>query len=147
LAFYFHILTTMYGQNHIKFKNDVSVEVPRSQFGPFHTSNPTLLRTILISKHEPYRNTQANDSHHNATRHSYCRPCIYGLPIGCSNCVIYVTCKYMKACCCTQQMVCRLFFTVGERQQVILARPGPHNGPASSLTSTIVQRITNQCED
>ena len=80
-------------------------------------------------------------------RHSYCRLCIYGLPIGCRNCVIYVTCKYMKACCCTQQMACRPFFSVGERQQVILARPGLHNGSASSLTSTIVPRITNQCED
>ena len=130
-----------------RIKNDVSVEVLRSQFGPFHTSKPTLLRTILISKQEPYRNTQANDSLHNVTRHSYCRSCIYGLPIGCRNCVIYVTSKYMKACCCSQQMACRPFFTAGERQQVILARPEPHNGPASSLTSTIVPRITNQCED
>jgi len=50
-----------------KIKNDISVEVLQSQFGPFHTSNPTLLRTILVSKQEPYRNTQANDSLDNAT--------------------------------------------------------------------------------
>jgi hypothetical protein len=74
-----------------------------------HFTKPTSLRTILISKQAPYLNTQANDSLHNTTRHSYCWFTIYGLPIGRRDCVIYVTCKYMKACCRTQQMACRPF--------------------------------------
>jgi hypothetical protein len=78
--------------------------------------------------------TCADDSAHNATLHSLPRLSIYGLSIGRSNCVIYVTCKYTNSCCRQQMAGWGAGYSSAEGmwrqggQQVILARPESHNG-------------------
>jgi hypothetical protein len=78
---------------------------------------PTIKIKVLTQA--PCLATHAEDPTHNATRHSFPRITIYDLSIGRRDCMIYVTCKYMKACCCKQQMAGWLasgpFFSRGQR--------------------------------